>query len=301
LAGEALAGEALAGEALVGTGATLGSVAAGVGLVLTALAGFGAGYWAWQEWETSEQAQAGARDLIRQARQGTHWDWQNGNISDEAYFFYLETGSLVIPVNRSARKGATADAGVTRRLERKTATDERWYYILILGNAYNRARMFDYPFNEIIVEHPDGRRYRLDATDNKEIVSRKLTQFAAVEVETGIRYVQEMVYKYHPGIPIAEVDSSEGILKTTKVLQGRMILSVPVQRYPIPRAVLKEAKRLGVTIRDDFGNEFSLEQPQPISRNAPVPPKSKITWPNTPPAPGSPGAGSPGYIELTED
>ena len=193
-------------------------------------------------------------------------------------------------------------AGGAIGFERKKATDERWYYVLLLGTAYNQARTFDHRFREVYVEGPNGRRFRVDFFDLNEIISQKRTQFALITVETGIGYIHEMVEKYAPGTVISPVTSNTGVLEITKVLTGRMVLNVPVQRHPIPREVLEEAEKLGVTIRDDFGNEFKLDEPQPTHGDAPKQLKSTITWPRrAPDESGSPDAGTnPEYIDLTE-
>ena len=138
-----------------------------------------------------------------------------------------------------------------------SATDDRWFRLMLEGNNYNKARLFDYQFREVIVEHPDGHRYRVDAHNvGEEIISRKLTQFAQISGAKGIEYLREAVRQYAPGTPIARVDSNKGLLAITDTLEGQLILEVPLQREPIPEKILKAAKELGVIIRDHFGNIY---------------------------------------------
>ncbi|HEV2070072.1 MAG TPA: hypothetical protein VGR26_09790, partial [Acidimicrobiales bacterium] len=96
-----------------------------------------------------------------------------------------------------------------------------------------------------------GRPYRLDGYDHDagEIVSRKHTQLAERQQRTAMGYVRELPRKYAPGTPIADVPSTPTALRGKK-LAGDMILEVPPQRRPVPHAVLDEAGRLRVTIRE---------------------------------------------------
>ena len=59
-------------------------------------------------------------------------------------------------------------------------------------------------------ESPAKHKYvRLDSyVPNKEIVSRKYTQFDEVSEETAIRYLKELEEKYSPGSIIADVPSN---------------------------------------------------------------------------------------------
>ena len=256
-AAETLTGGGAAETLTVGAAETLtvggAVITGGVALAAAAALGF-AGYEvrrAFREYRSAEEARAEARKLLQQAQRGAFNLWQNGFITDDEYFLYLATGVLVIQPRDAP---GTPPRGAPDEASRK-ATDERWWAIMWLGYAYNRARLFDNPFNEVIVDGADGKRYRVDAFDpGKRIISRKFTQFALISEETGIKYVREVVDKYKPGTRIAKVDSSIGVLKVTKVLTGQMVLKIPVQRHPVPRRVLEEAERLGVEIEDDFGN-----------------------------------------------
>ena len=141
----------------------------------------------------------------------------------------------------------------------------------IEGNLFNKARAKVYRFNEVYLEAPKKatklaedspakRKYvRLDSyVPNKEIVSRKYTQFDEVSEETAIRYLKELEEKYAPGSIIADVPSNKtganrGIFKKNKgnILDGQMILEVPVQKKAdIPPDVLEYAKKHYIKIRD---------------------------------------------------
>ena len=126
------------------------------------------------------------------------------------------------------------------------------------------------PFNEVYLEAPKKatkqagdspakhKYVRLDSyVPNKEIVSRKYTQFDEVSEETAIRYLKELEDKYSPGSIIADVPSNktganEKIfeLNGDNVLRGQMILEVPVQKADIPPNVLEYAKKNDIIIRD---------------------------------------------------
>ena len=141
----------------------------------------------------------------------------------------------------------------------------------IEGNLFNKARAKVYLFNEVYLEAPKKatklaedspakRKYvRLDSyVPNKEIVSRKYTQFDEVSEETAIRYLKELEEKYAPGSIIADVPSNktgsnEKIfeLNGDNVLRGQMILEVPVQKKAdIPPNVLEYANSHRIKIRD---------------------------------------------------
>ena len=136
--------------------------------------------------------------------------------------------------------------------------------------AFNKAHAKFYPYNEVYLEAPkkainlpEGaptkhQYVRLDSyVPNKEIVSRKYTQLSEVSEETAIRYLKELSDKYAPGTKIADVPSNisganAGIFKANngKVLDGQMILEVPVQKKPIPQNVINYADKLRIKIRN---------------------------------------------------
>jgi RHS repeat-associated protein len=165
-----------------------------------------------------------------------------------------------LPNGRIAGEGPGAALGSGRHLS--APVKQQQVRRMRSGNDFNRARTFDYPHREVYVENPKGGpHYRLDSYDpiRGEIVSRKNTQFARIKERTGKGYVRELARKYPPGARIADVPSSgpappQG-LKGQR-LSGQMYLEVPVQRQPIPQAVLDTARRKGIVIRDVFGNVY---------------------------------------------
>ena len=99
---------------------------------------------------------------------------------------------------------------------------------------------------------------------NKEIVSRKKTQFREVSEETAIRYLKKLTDKYASGSIIADVPSNKtgvngDIFKENNgnVLKGQMILEVPVQKAEIPPNVLDYAKKNDIIIRDVNGKIYN--------------------------------------------
>jgi len=125
------------------------------------------------------------------------------------------------------------------------------------GSAYDRAHRFGYTYREVYVDQPNGTRARLDGYTPEgggEIVSRKFTQLADVQPATAFGYLRELATKFQPGYRISNVPSSGRL--AGQLLRGRQILEVPVQTRPVPRAVLKLAKKLGVFIRDVAGRIY---------------------------------------------
>ena len=137
--------------------------------------------------------------------------------------------------------------------------------------AFNKARAKFYPYNEVYLEAPkkainlpEGaptkhQYVRLDSYNphTGEIVSRKYTQLSEVSEETAIRYLKELSDKYAPETKIADVPSNisganAGIFKANngKVLDGQMILEVPVQAKAVPKRVIDYASLKGIKIRD---------------------------------------------------
>ena len=137
------------------------------------------------------------------------------------------------------------------------------------GGSPSYLRGF-YPFNEVYLEAPKKatklaedspakRKYvRLDSyVPNKEIVSRKYTQFDEVSEETAIRYLKELEEKYSPGSIIADVPSNNTgsnkdifELNGDNVLRGHMILEVPEQHEAVPKKLIDYANLKGIKIRD---------------------------------------------------
>ena len=137
--------------------------------------------------------------------------------------------------------------------------------------TFNKARAKFYPYNEVYLEapkkainlpegSPTKHQYvRLDSYNphTGEIVSRKYTQLSEVSEETAIRYLKELSDKYAPETKIADVPSNisganAGIFKANngKVLDGQMILEVPVQAKAVPKRVIDYASLKGIKIRD---------------------------------------------------
>lgn len=106
---------------------------------------------------------------------------------------------------------------------------------------------------------------RLDSYSPRtgEIVSRKRAQLYKISEETAIRYLKELEAKYSPGSVIADVPSNRvganaGIFEANggDILQGQMILEVPVQEEKVPDRVLKYARDKNIQIRDIKGKEY---------------------------------------------
>jgi len=134
---------------------------------------------------------------------------------------------------------------------------------LAKGNDFNKQQSAKYPHNEVYVEPPCAGRncLRLDSYNPAaggnvgEIVSRKFTQLAQVNLRTAINYLREMDRKYAPGTIIADVPSNRASGLAGQPLRGQKILEVPEQIAPVPKAVLDQANNRRIIIRDEFGNE----------------------------------------------
>jgi filamentous hemagglutinin len=119
------------------------------------------------------------------------------------------------------------------------------------GKAFNESRKGFYEYDEVPIAKPyRGRPYFLDSYDpvKGEIVSRKDTQLSEITENSAINYLRELTAKYHPGSRIADVPSAKDL--AGQKLTGKMILEVPPQWKRVPRAILEEAERLDITIRD---------------------------------------------------
>lgn len=115
-----------------------------------------------------------------------------------------------------------------------------------------------YPHKQVHIHKPKGKGYwKVDYYDpvRREIISFKDSQLARVKPKTAIRYLQELARKYRPGRKIADVPSTDRSL-VGKELEGRMILEVPVQKSPVPQAILDAAKELEIQIRDTDGRVY---------------------------------------------
>ena len=90
------------------------------------------------------------------------------------------------------------------------------------------------------------------------------TQLYEVSDEKAIRYLKELKDKYAPESVIADVPSNKtgvnrDIFKENKgnILDGQMILEVPVQKAEIPPNVLDYAKKHYIKIRDIKGKLYN--------------------------------------------
>ncbi len=127
------------------------------------------------------------------------------------------------------------------------------------GNAFNRKRE---PFyrakgggNELTLSN--GKR--VDSyVPGKEIVSRKHTDLSKVQPDTAKGYLRELDNKYSPGTMIKDTPHARDQIGDAVggPLRGKPILEVPVQSGGVPQSVLDEAKRLGITIRDETGKVY---------------------------------------------
>ncbi|GAA4929197.1 hypothetical protein GCM10023224_05840 [Streptomonospora halophila] len=152
--------------------------------------------------------------------------------------------------------------------EQRRSSRPEWLPDVDRGNAFNARREPIYTArggaNEIHVgEHTPGNQYkRLDSyIPNKEIVSRKHTQFHEIQEKTGLSYLYDLRDNYAPGTVIADTPSNRRDLDPDvigKPLKGDMILEVPVQEAGIPEIILEKAEDLNITIRDDEGNIYEL-------------------------------------------
>jgi hypothetical protein len=134
------------------------------------------------------------------------------------------------------------------------------------GNEFNRRREPYYEeqggANEVHVEprSDKGQYPRVDSyVPDEEIVSRKHTQLAEVQESTANGYLRELANTYGPGTVVADTPTNRRDLGDDAIgqpMSGDMILEVPVQRNGVPPAVLAEARRLGIIIRDENGHTY---------------------------------------------
>lgn len=134
------------------------------------------------------------------------------------------------------------------------------------GNEFNRRREPYYEdqggANEVHVEpRSDRGQYpRVDSyVPGEEIVSRKHTQLGDVQESTAIGYLRELANTYGPGTVVADTPTNRRDLGDEAIgqpMDGDMVLEVPVQNGDVPPAVLAEARRLGIIIRDENGRTY---------------------------------------------
>jgi hypothetical protein len=147
------------------------------------------------------------------------------------------------------------------RLKRPDHIPETLWERICDGVAFDEQREPHYTArgggNEIILDN----NKRLDSyLPRQEIVSRKHTQLADIREDTALGYLRELDRKYSPEQTIKDTPHNRGQLpdQTGRKIRGYPILEVPPQRSPVPRAVLEEADRLGITIRDTDGKVYEL-------------------------------------------
>jgi hypothetical protein len=134
------------------------------------------------------------------------------------------------------------------------------------GNEFNRQREPYYEeqggANEVHVEprSDKGQYPRVDSyIPDEEIVSRKHTQLDDVQEATAFGYLRELANTYGPGTVVADTPTNRRDLGDDAIglpMSGDMILEVPVQPNGVPTAVLAEARRLGIIIRDETGHSY---------------------------------------------
>ncbi|ONI88843.1 hypothetical protein ALI22I_17920 [Saccharothrix sp. ALI-22-I] len=147
-----------------------------------------------------------------------------------------------------------------------------WLDNLQEGNEFNRRREPYYEdqggANEVHVEpRTEHNQYRrVDSyVPGEEIVSRKYTQLSEIQEGTAVGYLREFVNHYNSGTVIADTPTNRRDLGDEQIgqpMSGDLILEVPVQRGdpPVPRAILEEAERLNITIRDENGRIYELPE-----------------------------------------
>lgn len=173
--------------------------------------------------------------------------------------------------NTAGRHGTdpeTTHTGTDGETSDHTSSRPEWLRDLEEGNEFNRRREPYYEeqggANEVHVEPrtDKGQYRRVDSyVPNSEIVSRKHTQLSEIEESTGIGYLREFVNHYDRGTIIADTPTNRrdlGDAQIGKPLVGDLVLEVPVQRGEVPRAILAEAERLNITIRDENGRIYEL-------------------------------------------
>lgn len=134
------------------------------------------------------------------------------------------------------------------------------------GNEFNRRREPYYESeggaNEVHVEprSDKGQYPRVDSyVPGEQIVSRKHTQLADVQESTAVGYLRELANTYGPGTIVADTPTNRRDLGDDAIgqpMDGDMVLEVPVQNGAVPPAVLAEARRLGIIIRDENGHTY---------------------------------------------
>ena len=158
-----------------------------------------------------------------------------------------KVGEAAKPVGAAVERGATSI--------RKAGGLPHWLKTRFeAGAEFNRVNRARYPANELEVTDKAGNKFRVDSYNpgKGEIVSRKFTQLSEVKPETGVGYLRELPRKYPSGATISESGFNPKTLRGQR-LTGDLVLEVPVQKSPIPKAVLEYANNNGIIIRDVSG------------------------------------------------
>jgi len=141
----------------------------------------------------------------------------------------------------------------------KASRKPDWLKKIEQGNEFNSIRSSSYPYNEVYLLHPNGsgRYVILDSyKPGLEIVSRKYTQFDEINESTAFAYLNELKKKYPVNAEIANVKSSQKLLKDLSetgqrpFLEGQLILEIPVQKSgKINQSIIDYANRFDVNIQ----------------------------------------------------
>ena len=141
------------------------------------------------------------------------------------------------------------------------------------GNTFNTEQEGRHAHNEVRVETAaddapaaktgktgktgKGKTVIVDAYDlDQAIVSRKYPEGQVLDVERGIKYIEELINKYPPGARIADTPANRAAGIAGQVLRGRPVLRVPELLAEVPQEVLDFAERVGVTIMDSEGRIY---------------------------------------------
>jgi hypothetical protein len=177
-------------------------------------------------------------------------------------------GSGTSTAGRDGIDPETTTPSVDGETSDRSSSRPEWLRDLEEGNEFNRRREPYYEdqggANEVHVEpRTDRGQYRrVDSyVPNSEIVSRKHTQLSEIAESTGIGYLREFVNHYDRGTIIADTPTNRRDLGDDQIgqpLVGDLVLEVPAQRGEVPRAILEEAERLDIIIRDENGRTYEL-------------------------------------------
>ena len=132
---------------------------------------------------------------------------------------------------------------------------------ILMGNWFNKENRPKYTYNEVRVQGNGSKPFFVvdsyeppfmlgETYVEGQIISRKYTQLAEVELSTAIGYLNEANNKYAPGTEILDITFNCNEIRGYR-LQGNLYLEVPKQNAPIPQAVLEKAEELNITIREN--------------------------------------------------